>query len=86
MIGVIAYSLCALTALACSVLLLRGFRRSGARLLLWSGLCFGFLALNNFLVVFDLVVFPHIDLFLVRNVTALTGVSLLLYGLIWEAE
>ncbi len=30
------YPLCAITSLACAVLLYRGFRKSGARLLLWS--------------------------------------------------
>ena len=34
------YLLCAATALTCSVLLFRGFRRSGTRLLLWCALFF----------------------------------------------
>ena len=45
----------ALTALACTALLLRGYAASRVRLLLWSGLCFGFLTLNNVLVAVDLV-------------------------------
>jgi hypothetical protein len=34
------YSMCALTALLCAVLLLQAYWRGGYRLLLWSGLCF----------------------------------------------
>jgi hypothetical protein len=85
-VGVLVYSLCAATALACTLLLLRGYRTSGARLLLWSGLCFAFLTLNNVLTAVDLVVFPTVDLFIFRNLTALAGLVLLLYGLIWETE
>jgi len=82
----LVYLLCAATALGCALLLLRGYRRSGARLLLWSALCFGCFTLNNLLVVVDLVLFPGIDLFLLRNTTALLGVSALLYGLVWDAK
>jgi hypothetical protein len=84
--GTIVYLLCAVAALVCSVLLLRAYRRTGTRLLLWSGLCFGFLTLNNVLVAVDLVIFPDVDLFMLRNVSALAGVVALLYGLIWEAR
>jgi hypothetical protein len=85
-VAAIAYLLCAATALACATLLLRAWRRSGTRLLLWSGLCFCFLTLNNVLLTVDLVVFPTVDLFLLRNLTALAGISLLLYGLIRETR
>ena len=84
--GSLVYLLCAVAALVCSVLLLRAYHRAGARLLLWSGLCFGFLTLNNVLVAVDLVIVPHVDLFLLRNVSTLAGIVALLYGLIWEAR
>ena len=84
--GSLVYLLCAVAALVCSVLLLRAYRRVRARLLLWSGLCFGFLTLNNVLVAVDLVIFPDVDLFLLRNLSALAGIVALLYGLIWEAR
>jgi hypothetical protein len=81
------FLLCALTSLACAVLLLRAYGRSRSRLLLWSGLCFIGLALNNGLLVIDRVVFPDtVDLSLWRQVPALTGICLLLYGLVWDAE
>ena len=80
------YILCALTSVGCAALLLRAYRRSGARFLLWSGLCFAFLALNNVLLYVDLAVVPGIDLRLARHCAALAGLSLLVYGLVWGAE
>jgi len=81
------YSLCALTSLACAILLWRGWRRSGHRLLFWSTLCFAGLALNNALLVVDKVVFPvQVDLTTWRLWAALTAVLLLLVGLIWEDQ
>lgn len=81
------YILCALTSAACAVLLLRGYSRSGMRLLLWSGLCFMCLALSNVLLFVDLVlVGPETDLSLLRSSIALVGVATLLYGLIWDSQ
>jgi hypothetical protein len=78
--------LCALTSIACAVLLIRGYLSSRVRLLLWSSLCFVGLALNNILLVVDELVFPHIDLSIPRALPALAGLVVLIYGLIWEAE
>lgn len=80
------YLLCAATSSLCAVLLLRAYARTGTRLLLWSGLCFTGLALNNTVLVVDLILVPDIDLSTWRLVPAVLGVALLLYGLIWEAE
>lgn len=85
MAGII-YSLCTFTALGCALLLLRGYRRSKSRLLLWSGLCFVGLSMNNLLLVLDLLVLPSIDLSSVRLIPALIGMILLVYGLIMESE
>jgi hypothetical protein len=82
----LVYSLCALTSLACAVLLLRGYRASRARLLLWSGLCFAGLAANNVLLLIDKRLVPSMDLSLWRSLPALAGVALLLYGLVWETR
>jgi hypothetical protein len=84
--GSIVYLLCAAAALGCAVLLLRAYRRVGARLLLWSGICFGCLTLNNALVAVDIVLLPAVDLFVVRNLSALAGIVALLYGLVMEAR
>lgn len=82
--AVLVYALCALTSLACGVLLLRGYRRSGARLLLWSGLCFAGLFINNVLLVVDSRV--GYDLSVTRSIPAVIGVLLLLFGLVWESD
>ncbi|WP_420475474.1 DUF5985 family protein [Noviherbaspirillum sp. ST9] len=81
------YALCALTSMLCSVLLLRGYRRNGYRLLLWSGLCFAGMTINNLLLILDRVVFPtEVDLIPLRLWTALIALLPLLYGLVWEEE
>jgi hypothetical protein len=84
--GPLIYSLCALAAAACAFLLLQSYRRGGYRLLLWSGLCFVGLTLNNLILVADKVLVPHIDLSLWRTSVALAAMTVLLYGLIWDAE
>jgi hypothetical protein len=82
----LVYALCALTSLACAVLLLRGYAGSRAQLLLWSGLCFCGLALNNILLLVDKRLVPTVDLSLWRTLPAVAGVALLLYGLVWETR
>jgi hypothetical protein len=82
----IIYLLCILTSLACASLLLVSHRRTGHRLLFWSGLCFIGLTFNNLLLLLDKVVFPHIDFLPARLVTALIALLLLLYGLVYEKE
>lgn len=80
------YCLCTLTSLACAWLLLRSYRRTGHRLLFWSGLCFIGLTLNNILLLLDKLVFPATDLRTLRLGFALVALLLLLYGLIYEKE
>lgn len=81
------YILCAITSILCAVLLLRGYRATRARLLFWASLCFGFLALNNVILYFDLVVLPtQIDLFWYRNTAAVAGMLVLVFGLVWESH
>ena len=80
------YLLCLVTSSLCAWLLMTAFRRRKYNLLLWSGLCFCLLALNNLLVVVDLLLIPDVDLSLVRSLTALAAGSLMLYGFIWEIE
>lgn len=84
MIASAVYVLCALTCVGSAGLLLRGYARSQVRLLLWSGLCFALLGLENAILFVDLVVVPQFDLSLLRNGVGLLGVMLLLYGLVWE--
>lgn len=80
------YLLCAATSVACAALLLRAYLRQRTRLLLWSSLCFVLLAVNNALLFVDLSTTAAVDLSLWRSVTALAGVSVLLFGLVWESR
>ena len=74
------------TSAVCAALLARAYRRTRTRLLLWSALCFALLALNNLFVVVDILVLPERDLTLLRNFSSLIGISILLYGFIWETD
>jgi hypothetical protein len=82
----VVYLLCAATALACGLMLLRGYRRSRVRLLLWCSLFFLGLTLENVILVIDLLLLPDVDLSGFRTSAALVGAVLLLYGLIWEVK
>ena len=83
----VVYILCALTSIACAILLFRGWSATRSRLLFWSGLCFAGLAVNNIMLLLDLVVFPtSIDLRMVRNLSALLSVGVLVHGLISESK
>ena len=82
----LVYALCALTSLLCFALLVRGYLRSRARLLLWASLCFAGLALNNVLLFVDVRVVPAVDLSAWRSLPALAGVVILVYGLVWDSR
>ncbi|MGI9098336.1 MAG: DUF5985 family protein [Solirubrobacteraceae bacterium] len=83
---VVVYVLCALTGGVCAYLLLRAYRQNRLRLLLWSGICFTGLALNNALLFVDKVLVANTDLSLLRSASALAAVLILLYGLVWETR
>lgn len=80
------YGLCALTALLCAWMLLQGWRRSRYKLLLWSGLCFVGLTVNNVFLVIDKLVFASEDLSPWRSTIALVSLMILLFGLVWETK
>lgn len=80
------YILCFLTSAACAWLLARNYRRTGARLLLWSALCFTLLAGNNLVVIVDILVLPAADLRLARYGFLLAAIGVLLFGFIWDVE
>jgi hypothetical protein len=82
----IVYVLCFLTSGACAWLLGRSYRTTRARLLLWSSICFFFLAANNLVLVLDAVVLPDVDLRMLRLLLALAAVVSLIWGFIWEVE
>jgi hypothetical protein len=80
--GPAIYLLCSAAAATCAYLLLQAYRRGGFRLLLWSGLCFVGLTI----LVADKIIVPHMDLSLYRTSVALIAMTVLLYGLIWDAD
>ncbi|CAN7221447.1 DUF5985 family protein [Caulobacter sp. LjRoot300] len=83
----VVYILCMLASMICAGLLARAWRASRSRLLLWTAVSFGFLALNNLLLVADLVVFiTQVNLLPYRQASAGLAVATLLYGFIWEVD
>ncbi len=86
MIGPIIYILCAITCIGAAILLWRGFRRSGHRLLFWSSLCFAILAASNGVLILDLVVFPDVYLLPWRTGISELAFLVLIYGLIFESD
>jgi hypothetical protein len=80
------YILCFLTSATCAWLLGRSYRANRTPLLLWSSICFIFLALNNLALVLDLVVWPspEVDLRLPRLLLALAASCSMLFGFIWR--
>jgi hypothetical protein len=77
------FLLSALISLACAALLLRSFARSRSGLLLWAGLCFIGLSVNNLLLLLDEVA-DDVDLASWRTAPALAGMLALVFGLVWE--
>jgi hypothetical protein len=82
----VTYILCALTALACVFLLLRGFIATRAQLLLWSAVCFGALATENGLLYVDRAIVPDVDLAVLRTAIALAGLLCLVLALVVQSE
>lgn len=80
------YGLCLVASALCAALLIRSWLATRQRLLLWSGACFSLLAVNNLLVVLDMVVFAAVDFTVARQLTSLGAVSVLIYGFIWEVD
>ncbi|MCK6551434.1 DUF5985 family protein [Myxococcota bacterium] len=79
------YLACALSCVVCAVLLARGFSRTRQRLLLWSALGFTGLAVNNVLLVVDLVVLPNgVDLSIARLVSAAIALTIMVLGFVAE--
>jgi hypothetical protein len=78
------YLLCFLTSLACAWLLGRAYRRTSARVLLWSAACFALLAGNNLLLMIDLLLMPRFDLILLRHLLSLAAVATLIFGFVWD--
>lgn len=82
----VIYVMCAATALACAILMLRSYRATRHRLLFWCWLCFSGMFLSNVLLIIDRLIIPETDLLTVRLASGLVALLPLLYGLILEDE
>jgi hypothetical protein len=80
------YILCAVTSCLCSILLWRGYRRSGVKMLFWSALCFFGLTIDNVLLYVDVVIIPEIDIAIWRRIPGLLALMALIYGLVWDSK
>lgn len=85
-IPVAVYGMCLATSVVCALLLLRAFLSSRTKLLLYTAIGFGFLALNNLFLVGDVVVFPDVNLWPYRQATSFAAIAVLLYGFVFEVE
>ena len=86
MVPTFVYGLCMLTAVLCAWMLMQAYQRTHYRLLFWCSLFFSISALNNVFLVVDKVHYADTDLTVYRYVVALSGLFVLLPGLILERE
>lgn len=80
------YGLCLLTSAICAGLLLKAYLPSRSKLLLYTALGFALLAVNNLLLVADVLVLRDIDLWPYRQLALAAAIAVLLYGFIFEVE
>jgi hypothetical protein len=80
------YLLCLITSIGCAGLLARAYARSRTPLLMWTAWCFALLAVNNLLLVCDLVLFSQVDLAVARQLATVSALGVLLVGFIRESE
>jgi hypothetical protein len=82
----LVYMFCFITCAICAGLLVRSWWKTRTRLLLWIAISFILLAVNNFFLFADTTLFPEVDPSIYRTISAVAAVSVLIFGLIWEAE
>ena len=78
--------LSAATCLLCAAMLFRSYAKQRVRLLLWSGLCFTGLMIENLMYYVDIVLIPDVDLSLWRKIPGLIALVVLLAGLVWDSK
>lgn len=80
------YLLCAATSLLCAIMLFHSYARERVPLLMWSGLCFAGLTLDNLILYVDIFIVPDVDLSIVRKLPGLVAFGVLVFGLVWNSE
>jgi hypothetical protein len=78
------YLLCMAASLLCAGLLARAYLRDRTRLLFWTAIGFAFFALNNLTLAADMLIFPQIDLWPLRQAFLAAGLAALLIGFVWD--
>ncbi len=82
----LVYSLCLLTSIMCAWLLARRYRERGSRLLLSFALVFAAFAVNNLLLVADMLLLPNVDLWPLRQFALAVGVVVMIHGCLAERQ
>lgn len=78
------YVLCAVASFLCAFLQVRAYRRARSRFLLWTSICFSAIFINNVLLYMDIITGPNISLLMPRTLILLGGLSVLMFGFLWE--
>lgn len=84
-IAKLVFALCGATSIMCAILLIRSYMANRNRLLLWSAWGFSGLAVNNVILFVDLVLISSVDLSVIRQIPALIGIGVMVWGLIQDA-
>lgn len=82
----LVYLMCTVASAACALLLLREFRRTSSRVLLWCGLAFVGFTLSNALVLTDVVLLPGWNLATARAMVNWLATTVLVVALVWDLE
>ena len=82
----IVYLLCGIASAGCALLVVREYRRSRSRLLLWMSLAFVGLTLSNALIFVDFVLIADRSFGLVRAGLAFVSTTVLAFGLLWDGD
>ena len=80
------YLMCTVTSAVCAILLLREYRRTASRVLLWCGLAFVGFTISNALVFTDFVLLPEWNLATVRAMSNWIATTVLVVALVWDLE
>lgn len=80
------YCLCLAASFGCAGLLWRAYVLNRSRLLFWTSVSFCFFALNNLVLVADLLVFPAADLWIWRQTATAVALCVLIFGFVWQTK
>ena len=82
----LVYLMCTVTSAICAALLLREYRRTASRVLLWCGLAFAGFTVGNAMVFTDVILVPSLNLATVRAIVNWGATTVLVVALLWDLE